>query len=219
MQLYSINIIRIPVLSATIAMVFFLYAQSDAKVDGTIRYNLAVFDEGTMIPIYSGFTSNPIHPGLLIGAEYYYRKSRSDQLVQTVNLAGYLHHGFENGLFLNTDFGYRHSIPLGITGEILLGIGYLHTFSDNYVFEQNEDGRYVKTANRGNPRFMADASIGLGYDFSMKTRLPIQPYLRYSFFMEMPWAKGFDSFLMAHTALQIGCLFPIALNQTKAGKP
>lgn len=103
-------------------------------------------------------------------------------------------------------------------GDILLGIGYLHTFSDNDVFEQDKNGHYGKITNWGNLRFMADASVALGYDFSKKTKLVILPYLRYQFFIEMPWAKGLDNLLMAHTALQVGCLFPLTCKSRRGNK-
>jgi hypothetical protein len=183
--------------------------KTDAGINDHLRYNAAIFDEGTIIPFYSGFASLPIHPGLLVGTEYYYHRSMRNQLFQTLNLGGYFHEGFEHGLFINTDVGYRHVIPCGIMGDILLGIGYLHTFSDNDVFKQDKNGQYVKIADYGNPRFTADASVGLGYDFAMKTKLSIQPYVRYQFFIEMPWAKGLDNLLMAHTVLQVGCIFPL----------
>jgi len=191
---------------------------SFAGINKYIRYNISIFDEGAMIPFYSGFASIPIHPGLLLGVEYYYSKNDKNQLFQTLNIGGYLHKGFEHGLFLNTDVGYRHVFPWGIIDDILLGIGYLHTFSDNDVFKQDNKGRYVKITEYGNPRFIADASVGLGYDFSKKTRLSIQPYLRYQFFIELPWAKGLNNLFMAHTVLQIGCIFPLTFGNYKRDK-
>ena len=198
-------------------MAVLLVLSSEAEVNSKFRCNLAIFDEGIMLPVYSGFASIPPHPGLIIGTEFYYKKTEENQLFQTLNTGGYFHEGFENGLFIDSETGYRHIFHSGITGDILLGAGYLHTFSNNDVFRQDQTGQYVKIRNYGNPRFMADASAGLGYDFSKKTALNFQPYVRYQFFIEMPWAVGLDELLMAHTVLQAGCLFPLPRERFRKG--
>ncbi len=122
--------------------------------NGNIKFNAAIFNEGTMIPFYSGFMSIPVHPGILLGGEYYYQYKEKIQLFQSVNLALYFHKKFEHGIFLNSEFGICIVFSIGIAPEVLMGIGYLNTFNNDPIFEQNSSGEYELTKDHGRPHLM-----------------------------------------------------------------
>jgi len=182
-----------------------------AAIDGDLRLNVGMFDEGLIIPFYTGFASIPVHPGGVFGAELYYRKGEHHHLFQTLNLGYYYHRGYEHGLFVDTEFGYRYLGSIGIYVEGLLGTGYLHTFRDGttFVFDKSS-GEYQKAANGGRPHAMAPAlTIGTGFDFSPKVNLPVAIYLRYQAILEWPRCPENVKSVMSHAALYVGFLINI----------
>jgi hypothetical protein len=170
--------------------------------------NIAFIDEGVMIPIYCGFISIPIHPGFVVGCEYRFKNSKNLHLLQTLNAGGYYHPHFEHGIFGYSEFGIRPIFNFGLAPEILLGLGYLHTFEDDPVFSQNSSGEYVQMRNYGRSHLMGTFSLGLGYDLLKKTKLPIIPYIRYQAAIEYPYTLNNGQIpVLMHTIFYLGTIF------------
>ena len=82
--------------------------------------------------------SNFTHPGIYLGSEVYYNQKES--LFQQAVLGGYLNREIGNGIFLNTQIGYRPTILQNLYGEVKAGIGVLRVFhpSQAYKYENGE---------------------------------------------------------------------------------
>lgn len=173
------------------------------------KTNISIFNEGIHIPISSGFMSIPMHPGISLGLERRYNENPKNILFQNLNLGLYLHNSFEHGLYLNTETGYRHIYKPGIQNEILIGLGYLHTFSASRQYELNNNGEFEEINTKGRPHLMISASLGLGYDFGYIGKRDIMIYLRYQPFIELPYASDADILLMMHTSVHLGMVLGI----------
>lgn len=189
-------------------VIFILISPIHSLNKNNFYSNIALLNEGVMIPIYSGFTSIPIHPGLMVGCEYRYKESNNLHLFQSFNIGGYYHQHFEHGIYCNSEFGVRPIFNFGLTTEILLGFGYLHTIEDDPLFSQNSSGEYVQMRNYGRPHLMGTFSLGLGYDFSKMTNLILIPYVRYQTAVEYPYSLNNGEIpVLMHTMLYFGLIY------------
>lgn len=177
--------------------------------DSKYRTGITIFNEGIHIPIAGGFTSTPFHPGISIGLERKYNQNKKNILFQTLNCGFYLHKTFEHGLYINTESGYRHIYKPGITNDISIGIGYLHTFSASKQYELDSNGEFTEKSTQGRPHAMISAAIGLGYDFSTIFGKEFMIYLKYQPFIELPYSDDNSIPLMIHTSLHLGTIFKI----------
>lgn len=196
-----------------LSIILFVTLPIKSLANSKYKTAISIFNEGVHIPIAGGFTSNPFHPGISIGLERKYNSNLKNILFQTLNCGLYLHKTFEHGLYLNTESGYRHIYKPGITNEISIGIGYLHTFSATKQYELNSNGEFTEKNTKGRPHAMISAAIGLGYDFSTIFGKELMIYLKYQPFIELPYSDDNSIPLMIHTSLHLGTTFKFPKNR------
>lgn len=139
------------------------------------------------LPFNNVFRISPLYPGAVIGTEYTWTEGRAGRLFQTGNIGGFVNSSTGSGLFLESEFAYRYTAGFGLFGETSFGLGYLHLFHPRDILRQNEDGEYEKATDWGKPCGMLAFSVGTGYDFFKKTKVPIAPFLKYQFFVQTPY--------------------------------
>ena len=165
---------------------------------------VSIFNVGTQLPGSGtlGVFSQPVHPGLGIGTEFFYRKGAKNQWLQTARV-GVLHHRLaQTAVQLYSEFGYRRKIWRGTGAELRLGGGYLHSFPAVEVFKI-KDGAYSQKANIGRAQAMAGGAFGLSYAMAADWRF----FLDYQFYLQMPFVKNYVP-LLPNSALHIGAAFP-----------
>lgn len=185
-------------------------AQDQGPKDRHLLFS--VFNSGTQLP--GSFFTMPIHPGISTGMEFAYNRSTVNRFFQTAKL-GVLHHQYSQTAFqLYTEGGFRRSIWRGISAELRLGVGYLHSFTDVSIFKLGSDGTYSQVSKFGRPQFMASSAIGLGYTFSRATH-PWRLQLDYQFYLQTPFINEYVP-LLPVSLLHIGCAIPISVfNKSK----
>lgn len=162
---------------------------------------LSFFSHQASLP-FQGMLSSPAHPGFSLGTEFSYKKGKTGNLFQTINI-NYFHNKFNaKAFFLNSEFGYRHTLNFGLFGDAFLGVGYIHSYHPNEIFAQNSSGIYEKVKDKGKPAFLISGAIGLGYDFSRKTGWRISLFLKYQYALQTP--HNLDSPMWPNSMLHIG---------------
>jgi len=138
------------------------------------------------------------HPGAMGGVEYSLLDRPWGTLFVTGNLGLYVHVRNHVGVFVDSEFGYRHTFGSGYELEALAGLGYLHTFLAAPVYEVDDAGHVDKVVNGGRPHIMPTFSVGTGWRFEH-----VAPFLRVQAFGEYP----FNRHLLMHFALLLGARF------------
>ena len=118
--------------------------------------------------------SNFTHPGFFVGSEISYNKRGT--LIQQVSLGGYLNREIGNGLFLNTQFGYRPKIFDSLYGELKVGLGYIRVFHPTQAYEFN-NGQWNETVG-GKSQLGIPVDIGFGYSFNTEFG-ELSPHINY----------------------------------------
>jgi hypothetical protein len=104
------------------------------------------------------------------------------------------------GVFLNTGIAYRYTTHFGLFAGLGLGLGYLHVFHPEAIFEF--DGtKYNQVRDWGIAKILVSADAYLGYCFSGRNNLSI--FVRYK-----PYYFQFREGIPAmNLSLQLGCRF------------
>ena len=117
-----------------------------------------------------------LNPALIVGTERMLRSGGRVELYYTKNLGFFQHYWWMTGVYLNTELGIRHALPLGLYADMRLGIGDMHYFWRRKTLEL-EDGRYVQATNWGRPSLMIPLSVTLGYRGSSTRPIAVVPFV------------------------------------------
>ncbi|MDP3445827.1 MAG: hypothetical protein Q8T08_23455, partial [Ignavibacteria bacterium] len=111
-------------------LLLLLLSLSVSGIHGQSSYpiKIAISNEATAIP-FTRFFTNPIHPLLQVGTEYYYKQSLHSELYQTANLGYIFHNHLYQGVYINTGIGYDYIFNFGLKLKSNFELGYLHTFT------------------------------------------------------------------------------------------
>ncbi len=170
-----------------------LMAQIDTP-SGGIPLTVTVFSESVSLPNFKNVFKNG-SLGVRIGTEFYYSKSDSRQLVQTINLSYYSHKDLHNALSLTSEFGYRRFFGNAFA-DATVGMGYMliHSAMPRY---ENVNGEFIKTSSTFG-RFAPTLGLGAGYRFKK-----FSAFSRYEMFGEMPFGfKGITA--LPHKTIHLG---------------
>lgn len=166
--------------------------------------SLSLINEATAIP-FTQFITKPVHPGIRIGRDFYYRQGQRHHLFQSISI-GYIYHRYlYHGFFINTELAYDRKLDFGLNIKGAFGLGYLHTFSTQKEY-RFQNGQYQKGTDKGNSRLMASLTTGLGFRLQSKNLYSPEIFMLYTGWAEYPYSPGFIPF-MAHTNSQIGAKF------------
>lgn len=176
--------------------------QEDIFPRKAIPIDISFISHSIAIP-FGSISINPLHPGLSLGTEFTYQTGNKWSVFQKINI-GYFNHKYAaRAVFLDTELGYRHFLIASLYAEGSLGIGYLHSFHPTKeIFALNNNGEYEEVIDYGKPAFTISSSIGLGYEFKLKSGKPFILYIRYQPKIQMPYSS--ESPIYPHLKMHLG---------------
>jgi hypothetical protein len=181
--------------AAVLALVGQAPAQ-DARMgpDFRLPLTITIFTESIGLPNFR-FAEGQTNLGFRIGTEFYYRNSDKGQLIQTLNIGYYVHRGFHNAFFVNTEFGYRHYFNnVFVDGTIGLGYALLRSALPRYT----SDGNSFVQKSPVFGRLLPTLGLGAGYRFD-----GLSVFSRYEMHAEMPFGfKGVPA--LPHSTFHLG---------------
>lgn len=183
--------------------------------DGNLPVSLSIFNNGTSLPGqgYAGLMSKTFHPGFSIGLTHNYKTKKTMSLFQTFKLGYFYHRHAQSGIQLYTEAGYRYQSSIGIYGEALLGVGYLHSIPDMQQFKWTEEG-YVSKTNLGRPQAMGTVSLVAGYHFKNTKTFPHRLFVQYQFWIQAPFVNKYVP-VLPNTALHVGLVYYLPKKNTQ----
>ena len=179
-----------------------IYAQEEqAKPKKQFPLEFSFFNHASSSPFDSTIL-DILHPGFSLGTEFTYKEGRFSKFYQGLSLGYFYHEIIAKGLFLQTTGGYRYTTGLGFFGDLTVGLGYLLYFHPGQVFKLNDQGEYEPAKSPGKSALMISFSLGVGYDFSRKAKLPLSIFIRYQPFGQTPYSNKESWWL--HAMLHVG---------------
>jgi hypothetical protein len=190
-----------------LASFIFIYSGNAQKDTTGFPVIFSLFNNSTLLPGKGvmGIINTPVHPGLRVGSSVTFNESRKSVLLETFNLAFYYHKLSQTGIQLYSELWYRHKLinRLEIGGQVLLG--YMLAKPDLQVFELKNDGNYTdKSILRS--QIIAGAGLGLSYKIFQNTEHPLQIFMNYQFYLQMPFVKNYVP-MLPNTSLHMGTIF------------
>jgi hypothetical protein len=176
-----------------------ILAYSQTPRSGKLPLTISLFSESVSMPNFRNIFKQP-NPGVRIGTEFYYSNNKRRQFLQTINLGYYYHKDFQNGLYLNSEFGYRKFFN-NLFLDATLGVGYLLIDSalPRYELKGSDYHRIGSTFGR----IMPTIGVGVGYQFNN-----FSIFSRYEMFAETPFGlHGVP--VLPHKAFHIGTKFTL----------
>lgn len=146
---------------------------------------------------FKDFGSNFSHPGISIGSEINLNKRKN--LIQQINVGGYLNKEMGNGFLVYSQTAYRPKVFKHLHPGLSIGIGWIHTYHpvDAYAFE---DGTWSKTVD-GKSQLIIP--VGVGIEYNKPTLKPyIVPYLTYQIVPDLFYNDVVQ--LSFYTIIQLG---------------
>ncbi|HMO39313.1 MAG TPA: hypothetical protein PKC76_08925 [Saprospiraceae bacterium] len=118
--------------------------------------------------------------GYLFAWENYLATTQNFTVVGTIQFSNFFATQNFTAVSLLPRIGVRYTTNFGLTLESHLGLGYLHRFYSYDEFDVNAAGDLIRKGKASQAAAMPSIALGLGYDFSRKTELPILYFLRAS---------------------------------------
>ena len=181
-----------------------------SRAGDTLRrpLNISLYNNATLLPGAGklGLWGVPVHPGVMLGTEFYYRRAEKHQWLQTANLAYHYHQYALHSLQLFSEAGYRRFFAKTLDAEARLGLGYLHAIPDAEIYKLDDAGVYQRQRNYGRPQGILSLAIGLGYTFPGASGLRAQ--LAYRFYLQAPFVNEYVP-ILPNTALHLGVSLPL----------
>jgi hypothetical protein len=170
---------------------------------------ISVFNNSVSLPARGNMLlfGAPLHPGVRLGTELYWKTRLKHQWFQTLDISAYWIQELHYGLGLSSDFGYRHLTPYNMFYQVSFGLGYLHTFNDGPIFVLNSEGEYEKKTDWGRPHLAPQFGAGIGYDFKLRNEQKLGVFLQYQFQLEYPFTIPGEIPLLPHSCIFLGTRF------------
>lgn len=167
---------------------------------------ISIYNNATLLPGAGalGFWGVPIHPGLTLGTEFFYRKKPHHDWLQSAKIAYHYHRYVQHGFQLLSELGYRYHFNSPFDAEAKFGLGYLHAIPAAQVFALKE-GVYERKNNLGRPQGMLSLSLGAGYQLP-KEKAP-RLFLCYQVYFQVPFVNEYVP-ILPNTAVHFGMSFP-----------
>ena len=160
------------------------------------QFSVSVNSEAIGLP----FTNySPIHPGFEMTGTF--RKNETSNNIQCLNAkAGFFYHQrLAIGIYLGGEYQYSQKLfNEKLSLDLPVGLGYLHTFYPNELYEQNENGDFEVINQFGRSHLYINLGVGLTY----LNRGKIQPFVKQELLLQTPFANGIPA--IPHSLIKIG---------------
>ena len=134
------------------------------------------------LPFHNMFRTDPYYPSASMGTEFRLKEGRYGELIQLLNFGGFYHRYSARGIYLSTNTIWRFGIAYGFDSNLGIGLGYLHIFHPEAVYEY-KSGEYEQVRDWGSARLMMDIILEIGYTYSGKSNKPVRFFIRYKPFL------------------------------------
>jgi len=146
------------------------------------------------------YNSSLIYPGMSIGIEFPIINDNA-QVIKikknvrnftkkrfiSENLNWYHHPYFHDNLYLTTEWVMRRIRYTGFISEFSAGAGYSRTFLGGTAYKVDDKGNISIIRLSGYNYALITAGGGFGYDFSMKTQLPLSAIAKMNLIIMFPY--------------------------------
>ncbi len=141
----------------------------------------------------------PYHPGLELRATLRTKTTNKKTQRYNVNLGAFFHRRLQTGFYIGGEFQYTRKLFRQAIGlDLPIGVGYLHTFYPNELYEQTVNGDFEVVSQLGRPHAYINLGIGISYLKPKK----VQPFIRQELFVQTPFANGIP--VVPHSFFKIG---------------
>lgn len=120
-----------------------------------------VFNEMVSMPT-NRVIQTPLHPGFIIGADFYEKKDTRWPQTLGVDLGYYYHRLYEHAFMLDAAYSFGYEFKFGLRLKLLANIGYKHSVLSGDVYEF-ENGEYQESTHWGKAQFNVKAGLGMEY--------------------------------------------------------
>lgn len=107
--------------------------------------------------------ANPYHFYVGIGAERIWKSKTNPSTYQTIDLGYFQNPSSGSGYFIQSNYGYRYYVGKAISLSCEAGLGFIHLFRPNAVYELTDKGRYVQVRDWGKIHPSIDFNLQVGY--------------------------------------------------------
>lgn len=163
----------------------------------------SIVKESTKIPSGRAFGS-PFHPGFELGYDHFFGKNIRHQFLYSIKVGYYFHKAIHHGVTIKPAISYFYVTNNNLYFGSELNLGYLHAFTDETLFKQNENGDYKKITNWGKPKFMPTIAFSSGYQFHKEDKEYLDLFIKYEFGLETPFSKGIGIPIFPHSFIHLG---------------
>lgn len=118
--------------------------------------------------------------GYSIGVENYLATTKNYAVIGSLQFTNYFAKQNFTAITLSPRIGLRYTTNFGLTLESHLGFGYLHRFYHYNEFIVDTQGQIISKQKASQASAMPSITLGTGYDFRRKTKLPLLYFLRAS---------------------------------------
>lgn len=146
---------------------------------------------------------NPVHPGIELGVTLK-EKVKSKSIRRWNAYLGWYHHkSVDQSFYLRGEYQFAYGIKNTIGIYVPVGLGYMHTFNTQPVFEQQSNGSFERITQLGNARVILNTGLGMSYLKLEK----IEPFMKYEVMVQSPFVStvpvGLRSFLKIGTNIKL----------------
>ncbi|MDP4228659.1 MAG: hypothetical protein Q8910_20180 [Bacteroidota bacterium] len=174
------------------------------------------------------YTGSILYPGFDAALEYpvhavEIRKIFKYNRVKTIfkdrfaglNLGFYHHPGFHDNLYLCANWTMRRTRANGFFTEFLPGLGYSRTFLEGTTYQVDDRGNVSKEKWAGYNYLLLSLGTSLGYDLSIKKKLPVSFFTQFRFIGMLPY----NSTIYLRPMIQMGIMYhPAFVNRLMRNK-
>jgi hypothetical protein len=162
------------------------------------------------------YNSSIIYPGAALGIDYPIQeiqltKSWNDGHSKTIikkryisGILGFYHHkGFHDNIYIIPEWVMRRSRGGPWFTEFNAGLGYSRTFLGGTTYKVDEMGNVTIIPAVGFSYAIAAIGYGVGYNYSVKKRIPVSVYTRLSMLLMFPY----NSTIYPRPTIEIGLIY------------
>jgi len=200
-------------------------------------FSVSLFNNATLLPPASltAVFNQPIHPGIAFSYEFGGKETIKSPMFRNVNtfslgggkvytgkwfqnvgLSWFYHRHVNHAALLTTQAGYRRYIKK-FSAEASLHAGYMHAFLLTERAVRQTDGSWDVKRGMGEPRFVAGAGIGIGYDAGYHYNIR-RIFINYDFRLQMPFVRSYVP-LLPNGLLSVGLQFTLFKDAGSQDKP